>query len=206
MPFANDGAKVVALEPVKELADELLEKAKRQGISEMPILTETWEDVSLTDERLKEQFDLVFASLTPGIHNAETLEKMISLSRKWCFLCESAGRRRNQVQEELWQKFFNEPMPLSEFNIMYPLNYLYSLGYSPRLQLWTEEWGEESGEEEAIENICRFFSMYLEMTDQIKEDISEYVAKCLIKGVFREEYQVTLGMILWNVKERWANE
>ena len=75
LPFANDGAKVVALEPVKELADELLEKAKRQGISEMPILTETWEDVSLTDERLKEQFDLVFASLTPGIHNAETLEK-----------------------------------------------------------------------------------------------------------------------------------
>ncbi len=205
LPFMKLGARVVALEPVEELAKVLVDKAEKKKEDALSLVSIPWEDVCLEKEGFTGQFDLVFASLTPGIHDEGTLEKMMGSSRRWCFLCESAGRRHNGVQEELWRRIFHENMPLPEYNIFFPLNYLYALGYYPSLTLWTENWVEESPVDEATDKLCRFFAMYTELTPKIKDIVAGYVFRHQDKGVFREEWHVLLGMILWDVNIKWPN-
>jgi SAM-dependent methyltransferase len=205
LPFTKLGARVVALEPVEDLAKVLVDKAEKEEADGLSVVVQPWEDVCLEQEGFIDQFDLVFASLTPAIHDQSTLEKMMDCSRGWCFLCESAGRRRNLVQEELWRLIFGEAMPWPEYNILFSLNYLYALGYYPSLCLWTENWVEETKADEATEKLCRNFAMYTEITPQIKDVISGYVARHQSGGMFRDEWHVLLGMILWDVNKRWAN-
>lgn len=205
LPFTKLGARVMALEPVEELAKVLVDKAKMEKADKLSLVGQPWEDICLEKEGFKDQFDLVFASLTPGIHDEATLEKMMASSRRWCFLCESAGRRRNRVQEELWRLIFAENMPWPEYNIFFPLNYLYALGYYPSLSLWSENWVEVSPIDKATDKLCRFFGMYTEITPEIKDIISGYVCQHQDEGVFRDEWHVLLGMILWDVNIKWPN-
>ena len=203
IPFTQQGGRVTALEPAEELVKIMKENMKNEGVEELFIISEKWEDISPDKEGMKGQFDLVFASLTPAVYDKETLGKMNACSKEWCFLCEFAGRRRNRVQEELWFKIFNEHMPLQEHNILYPLNYLYSLGYSPSLKLWREYWMEEILEDEAAANLVNLFSLYTEVTSGIKTKIADYLSKKVRKGFLSEEYQSLVGMIAWNVNEQW---
>jgi len=207
IPFVEMGARVVALEPALNLAaimeENLKENLPPSLSKQITILPRLWEDFNPREEGLEEKFDLVFASLTPGVYDEETLLKMMACSRKWCFLCEFAGRRHNPPQEDLWQKIFQEAMPLPEYNIFFPLLYLYSLGYAPSLKLWTESWEDEEEREEAEETLCRFFARYIEMTAQIKGIIAAYVGEKLRNGKFHHEHKVLLGMILWNIREKW---
>ena len=203
IPFTQQGGQVTALEPAEELVKIMKENMKREGVEELSIISEKWEDISPDKEGIKGQFDLVFASLTPAIYDKKTLEKMNACSKEWCFLCELAGRRRNRVQEELWFKIFNEDMPLPGYNIFYPLNYLYSLGYSPSLKLWRERWREEISEDEAASNVIKFFSLYTEVTSEIEAIIVNYLSKNEKNGHLSEEYQSLVGMIAWNVNEQW---
>ncbi|UNC93006.1 methyltransferase domain-containing protein [Candidatus Contubernalis alkaliaceticus] len=204
IPFSKAGGQVTALEPAEKLVEILRDNMKGEGVRELSIITDMWEDINPKKEGIEGGFDLVFASLTPAIHDKDTLEKMITCSRKWCFLCEFAGRRRNRVQEELWNEIFMESMPLPEYNIFYPLNYLYSKGYCPSLQLWREQWEEEASGEEAVENLTRHFSLYTKITPEVRRIICDYVAKHLQEGIFREEFQSLLGMTLWNVNDMWG--
>lgn len=203
IPFTQQGGRVTALEPVEELVKIMNENMKREGVEELSVIIKKWEDISPEKEGMEGQFDLVFASLTPAVYDKETLGKMNACSKEWCFLCEFAGRRRNRVQEELWFNIFKEDMPLPEYNIFYPLNYLYSQGYSPSLKLWREYWREEIPEDEAAANLIHFFSLYTEMTSGIKTKIADYLSKKANKGFLSEEYQSLVGMIVWNVNEKW---
>lgn len=56
----------------------LEERAKKEGVFNITYINRPWEEVGLDKEGWSGKFDLVFASMTPGINDKETLEKMIS--------------------------------------------------------------------------------------------------------------------------------
>jgi hypothetical protein len=64
---------------------------------------------------------------------------------------------------------------------------------------------EESPPDEATDELCRFFAMYTEVTPRIKDIIAGYVCQHQDEGVFRDEWHVLLGMILWDVNIKWPN-
>nr|WP_282706893.1 class I SAM-dependent methyltransferase [Natroniella acetigena] len=201
IPVAPSFSQITALEPASAMVDKLQEIAAEEGIDNIDYLTEKWEN--LEEEELVNTFDLVFASLTPGVNDVATLEKMINYSKEWCFLCQFAGRRKSLAREQLWELIFEEEMPSSGVDIMYPLNYLYTSGYSPRFEVWVDEWKEESTVEEAMTNLSRYFKLYIEVDDEVKKIISNYVTENSEGEIFYEEFKVRLGMILWSVNERW---
>ncbi|HHW41674.1 MAG TPA: class I SAM-dependent methyltransferase [Syntrophomonadaceae bacterium] len=206
VPLARRGAKVTALEPAPAMLAALQKMVEAQGLTNVHFLDREWEKVDPVQEGLAGRFDVVFASLTPGVRDVETLEKMITCSRRWCFLCDYAGRRSAPGREELWRLLFSEEMPTPGHDIIYPLNYLYASGYRLSFQTWEDDWGEELPVAEAAAGLEEFFRLYTEVTPEIKKTIARYVEQRAVNGVYREEYRVRLGMILWTGGEKWEAE
>lgn len=201
IPLARRVAKVVALEPAPAMLEVLKKRVEAERLTNVEFLCREWEKVEPMAEGLVGRFDLVFAALTPGVRDVETLEKMMVCSRRWCFLCDFAGRRSTQARNELWQLIFGEEMPVPGHDIIYPLNYLYTSGYCPSLQVWVDEWDEELSVEEALAGLEDFFRAYTEITPEIKKTIADYVEKRTVKGIFTEKYRGRLGMILWAIEK-----
>jgi SAM-dependent methyltransferase len=206
IPLARLVKRVVALEPAPAVLAALQKRVEAQGLANVHFLDREWERIDPAQEGLARRFDLVFASLTPGVRDAETLQKMMTCSRRWCFLCDFAGRRQSTVREELWRMIFGEEMPPPGHDIIYPLNYLYTSGYYPSFQVWVDDWEQELPIAEAIADLEELFQFYTEVTPEVKEKMTDHVKRRATNGVFRRKDRVRLGMILWRVDDKWELE
>ncbi len=202
IPMAKSAAQVAALEPAPAMLRAMQKWVEEEGLNNVDYLDQEWQDIDPEKEDLLGRFDLVFASLTPGIRDIETLEKMCQCSRGWCFLCDFAGRRCFPGHEELWHSIFNEKMPLPGHDIMYPLNYLYFSGYMPSFKVWVDVRDREMPVKEAVDSFEQYFLSYKELTPTDKEIIRNHVEKNSTDGIYKEIYRIRLGMFLWSVKDR----
>lgn len=117
IPLARRGAKVTALEPAPAMLAVLQERIKFEGLTNIRFIEREWETIDPVANGISGKFDLVFASLTPGVRDVDTLIKMTDCSRGWCFLCSFAGHRFTPAREELWRLVFGEKMPLPASDI-----------------------------------------------------------------------------------------
>ena len=73
-----------------DLSPQMIGYAKKRadcmGIHHVSFICEDWDTVSIQKGYYQNQFDFVFAHMTPAIHNTETLMKMQACSKKWCML------------------------------------------------------------------------------------------------------------------------
>jgi len=203
VPLARRSSLVTALEPAPAMLEALKSRVREEGLDNVDFLNREWERIDPVIDGLAGAYDLVFASLTPGVRDVETLYKMMACSRRWCFLCSFAGRRAVTARDELWRLIFGEDMPPPGHDIIYPFNYLYMSGYSPSLQVWADEWEESLPAAEAEASIVSFFHTYTEVTPKIKNMISDYVKQHSANGTLAEKQKARLGMILWAVAEKW---
>ncbi len=198
IPMARIASQVTALEPASEMVKILQERAAAEQLENIKIMQRTWQDVDVEKEGFG-QFDLVFASMTPGVQDPETLDKMIKASRGYCYLSGFSGRRWGEAYRELWQLFYNEDMGGSLSDVIYPFGLLYSMGYRPNLRFTKQQWQHEHTIEEATENILKFFESYMDISAGAKKEIEDYVLKHAENGIFRQEVNGCSGMMVWRI-------
>lgn len=206
IPMAHIVDQVTAIEPASEMVKILQERAAEHQLDNIKIIKRTWQDIDLSKEGFVGQFDLVFASMTPGIQDGETLKKMINASRGYCYLSCFSGRRWGKAYRELWQLFFNEDPGVSPVDIFYPFGVLYSMGYRPNLRFINHRWVHEQPVEEAAESIISFFKNYMDITADVRKTIEDYIAKHSDKGIFRQETNSCSGMMVWQVNNHHNQE
>jgi SAM-dependent methyltransferase len=204
IPLARRTMMVTALEPAPAMLSALRRRVKAEGLANVDFLDWEWEKIDPAAAGLLGRFDLVFASLTPGVADMDALMKMMACSRGWCFLCEFAGRRLSPARDELWRRIFNSEMLLPGHDIIYPLNLLYALGCYPSLQVWADMWVEEMPLQEAMVDLENFFGAYTEITPELKRVIADYVEWNGVNGKFSENYKARLGMVVWLATTSWS--
>jgi 2-polyprenyl-3-methyl-5-hydroxy-6-metoxy-1,4-benzoquinol methylase len=201
IPMAHIASHVTALEPASEMVKILQARATAEQLENISIMQRTWQEVDVEEEGLVGQFDLVFASMTPGVQDPETLEKMIRASRGYCYLSGFSGQRWCGAYNELWRLFYDEDIGDTPSDVIYPFGLLYSMGYRPNLRFTTHKWVDEYPIEEATDNFLKFFENYMDISAGARKTIEDYVLKHAENGIFRLKANGYSEMMLWRVKE-----
>lgn len=193
---------VSALEPSEAMADLLRQRIERDGITNVTVDQRTWQDVNLEKENWTGSFDLVFASMTPGIDGPASLRKMIAASRGYCYLSAFAGRSWRQWYNDLWREIFKEALDGHPGDIIHPFNMVYAMGYRPNLQFDFWQRQRTFPREKAVDHFLTHLEAYTQLTDEIKTKVAGFVDARCRDGAFIQQHNACQGMMVWRVNEK----
>lgn len=210
IPMAEAGAVVTALEPSGEMIKELKRRAEEKGVSHLINIDQrTWQQVDIKKDTpegnsaesgtFEGKFDLVFASMTPGISNPETLQKAMRASKGFCYLSSFSGGGWRNAYKEIWKELFGQEISSHAGDFIYPFNYIYSLGYRPHIEFNFWEHEREESIEDALETILFFVHGNSDVSPEIKEKLTSYLEKRSDNGIFRYQHKICQGVMLWQV-------
>lgn len=195
LPLAQKTAHVAALEPASEMVRIAKAQAEAQGLDNVEFITQSWEDIP--EKTVAGQYDLVFASMSPGISTPAMTEKMVKACRGFCFLSGFAGPRWRRIYGGLWKAVFEEEMGDNPTDFIYPLSLIYAMGYRPELRFYTTVWNQEP--ENITDHYLRFLERYTPITPAVEKRAKDYVNQLLASGEFEEKIPISNGMMVWQV-------
>lgn len=200
--LAKEGGHVTALEPADGMVNILETRKREEHVDNITIARRTWQAVDLVQEKWQEKFDLVFASMTPGIDGPKTLEKLMAASRGFCYLSAFSGRHWQHWYGDLWKIIFGEEIDARGNDIINPFNLVYAMGYRPELKFDFWEHDINWPRDKAIEDFTSHLEQYTEISESVKSTIEEYVDEHSENGVFSHTRKGCRGMMLWDINNQ----
>ena len=201
LPMSGICAHVTALEPSGGMIDIMSERIEKEKVNNISIVQQTWQETDLAEQGWEKAFDLVFASMTPGIDGPDAVMKLMAASSHYCYMSAFSGPGMNQQFAPLWEIFFDRPMPQRHMDIIYPFNLVYAMGFRPDITFswWNKEinWDRDH----TIRHIIRFFQPHMEITQEAEQIIADYVDTRCVNGEYVPAAPVCQGVMTWSVHE-----
>ena len=202
LPLAEQSRHVTALEPANVMADILKSRLRESGVANVSIKRETWQSADLDALGWRNAFDLVFAAMTPGVDGPSTLKKMMKASRGYCYLSTFAGPGYQSQYAPLWEIFFKEPLGQTIYDIIYPFNLVYTLGYRPGLTFSRWEGRADLARDEAVRMFTSFFENYMEITRDTRSVIEDYINRHSVEGRYLRPGNIRIGTMIWHFRHQ----
>lgn len=200
LALACEVKRVVAMDISQKMLKELENNVQSMGYRNVESLKANWQEVDLSERGWEKNFDLVFASMSPGIDNYEDLDKMIRASRKYCYLSGFVRKEDlvgDEIEEQLQKKYPKKKHRGDK--VYYVFNILYKLGYFPEVTYQHRSWEKEWTLEDAKEHYRKKFSMGYALDRQDLKGLEEILEKHQRNGRVREKSKVTKGILTWKV-------
>ena len=162
-------------------------KEKLKHIPQAQLIHGSWMNTFTTEN----EFDLVFACMTPAIASIEHIQRMNMISKKYCML-ERTVYEKDSVQEEIEQligrKLFR--LPHNDKNYVYGVwNILWLMGYYPDLVF-----------DKQVRTTTHSIEDYMSdaaYTDEEKTAVMQLLHAKQKDGVVAAEESVVKAIILW---------
>lgn len=195
LPLARIATHVSALDPAKKMLDLLMQEARSEGLWNITPLCQRWRESSFERE-----FDLVLASFSPAIRNAESLLKMERASRSYCCFITASGAENFRVRNELWEKMVGEPFHSSAFHITFPFNFLYSRGIRPQLRFLRQSVSYEEPLEMLIDWYENYFKMFVDLNKPKRKVLRQYFEEVSRGGMVKTQEERTFSILWWKAE------
>lgn len=202
LPLARAGAEVTALDISEGMLARLRESA---DVEELPVKTIgcSWWNADIRRLGFKKKFDLVISSMTPAIKDAETLEKMMACSKKYCFYVGSLPGTGDKETNDLLKNISRSPGPRrSPMGMIFPFMYLYLSGYRPAIRITRRQWSEDLPWAEAADHAIDILGHDGPCTEATKKKIRAYYKKNAINGICTFKNEMFLALLMWRVDRR----
>lgn len=202
LALAERGHHVTALDPAGKMLQAIEEKLEMRPDLKPLISTvhADWIPLSLDDYNWSGYFDLVFASMTPGVRDVATLEKAMKASGQYVYLSRFAGARTQSSVEAVWSIFHGSPYTSRSLDILFPLNWLYAKGYRPALHFARWEREHSQNVEEAVDEIMNILALRMDTDKRVEAAVRRYIISGADEnGMFTEVKGATSAMLLWDV-------
>jgi SAM-dependent methyltransferase len=183
VPFAERGADVTAVEPCLPLAELL--QANTIGLTngKATVVTEPFEDIDVEAKGWKNAFDFVFVSMCPVIVDWESVEKVLSCARQYCYISLAAGSRVNSLMNEVWPLVTDQPFKAEHLEMGYLLHLLYLKGYSYESLITKEMKSTEVSHIEALKEVMTWLGIHgLPADDRNREIVAAYLERAYPSG------------------------
>lgn len=199
--FARRGHTVAALDPADKMLEIVEEKIKKMPeiAGRITTVLGDWNEIDLKRLGWEKHFDLVFASMTPGVHDVATLKKAMNASRQYMYLSRFAGPRKAPLLRTVWRELTGSEYHNPSLDIVFPLNWLYSSGYRPVLQYHHWEREHRQTVEEALEEILASLALRMPVDDRTKKRVRQIIEREAVDGYVTEQKGATAAMLLWRV-------
>ena len=215
IPLARMGAEVTSLDISSTTLDRVREIAEREELR-VRTMECSWWSADIDELGLRKKYDLVIASRTPSINDAETFEKMMACSKNFCYYSSFLNVGENRAHMDIQRLILNgEEKPDDgmrhhhhrAYTMFFPFMYLYFSGYRPLVWINHRDQRLETTWEEAAERSIRFFGRGHELDDEAKERIRDHYRNVSYRnvsegGVYRSNPSGCHGMMIWDVNGR----
>jgi SAM-dependent methyltransferase len=197
IPLARRGAKVTAVDISAGMLKQLESRAAEEGLSGIRTVHSAWKNVDLSSAGFLKAFDLVIASMTPGIDGPEAIDMMMAASKGVCYYSGWVSRKWDHSYYELYRELFNEEFRENWAGFQFPLVYLYTMGYCPVVRLIRDTWKSDEDVEGMVDTVAGFFSANRDISEDMKGHLRMYFEEHAKDRVYHAETNVIVGMMAW---------
>lgn len=193
-----------------DISSEMLNMGKlhgeSKGVSNVSFIECDFKNADIEELGWTKQFDLVFSSMSPSMGDVSGLNKIINMSRGWCFNCSpiyGEDLLENQIAEDIFGDVKN-PRPLWDQRWFYSLfNLLWLDGYLPETFYHNQEAREEV---EVNEILSGYYASLFTKRYPKKEDLDKIIYDYLMEkadsaGKICQESKRVYGWLLWDVRK-----
>lgn len=198
MAFARKCREVVAMDISSKMLEKLREEINHQGIDAIIPIKGNWDEIDLKEYGWHQRFDLVIASMSPAIHDWDTLKKMIEASRGSCY-ASSFIERKDIVGDEIHQLIGKQRTHKTD-KIECIQNILQLTGINPELKIQQQSWEMRMSVEEAFRHYTQKIRIEQELSEKETERIRRFLDIRQEEGVIVEKTEATVGELLWRMQ------
>lgn len=199
LAMAKGAKSVVGVDISPNMIAHAKENAARTGVKNTDFVVTPWETLDLKEKGWVKKFDLVFASMCPGINSKTSLLKMVEASRGFCFLS-SFAQREDSVKDALFSIIYGQAPNSKWSKKVYSIfNILWLLGYYPSICYHDTQWIQQWKLEKAIE----FYSLRLAQDGKLdpiqSKKMEDYLQKIAQDQVIKERVTARVAWLYWQV-------
>lgn len=203
--LANEVKEVLAIDISSQMIEHAKARAAELDRTNISFLTRDFHTIDVDKEGFSRKFDLVFASLSPASNGVEGLEKLMAMSRKWCFVSTTAGQT-NSLNARIANEVFHVDTPLGrDTRRMYALfNLLYLAGFTPTIYPYRQlkQRSYQAIEEDAHHLAGRVLGYKQADDNNVKAVLSWMKKNANEENLVLETSDHLYAWVLWQVNER----
>ncbi len=186
-------------------------QGKEKGVSNISFTECDFKNTDIDSMGWRNKFDLVFTSMSPGTGDESGLDKIMGMSRAFCFNCSpiyGEDLLENQIARDVFGMEKN-PRSLWDQRWFYSLfNILWIRGYLPETYYHTQETEEAvDADERLLSYYSGFFSKEFPEKDVIESKIRDYIKSRADESnkIYQKSKRV-YGWILWDVRQNMKKD
>lgn len=200
--FAKKSKQVVGIDISPKMIQYAQENAHKEKVDNTIFEVVPWETLNLDECNWNKKYDLVFASMCPGISSSDSLLKMCQASKGGCFLS-SFVARKDELRDEMYRLIYGKDIENQwGQKIYYAINILWLSGYYPEVTYHDIEFEQAWPIEKAVE----LYSVQLKRMrkknppiPELEKKIADYLGKRANRGIVTEKIQSKIAWIYWKV-------
>lgn len=202
LPFVKAGAHVVGIDIAEDMIYYSEKTLNESNVSKdrYELLKADWKDIDLDAKGWRSEFDLVFASMSPGVSDWESVEKLIAASKGYVYISSFAYRHESillELQEQLdsyrendWNERFRAIINLLMLN-----------GYLPDVK-FSRKSGTMEFEVDNLVNRYKHRFIDSDPTGKKTEELKRLVDEIGRKNNYNMYSDRVVGMLLFSVNDK----
>lgn len=197
--FAQTCHSVIGTDLSPQMIDYAKKRASCMNINNISFICQDWDTVSVKDSHFQNQFDFVFAHMTPAIHNTETLMKMQSCSKNWCMLVRHIHMETPLLIAAKQMLNLNNQNPSNSYGAEQIFNDLWKQGKRPQITYFEQKRNMQRPIDVELALLFEDVEKLTSLTPEIKEQLTRLADTYAKDGIVYQTYEVPVFAMYWQV-------
>lgn len=200
--FAQKAKRVLGLDISGKMLEYARQNVERNGLENVDFVNMPWQDIDVRQYGWEQAYDLVFASLLPGISSGDGLMKMSQASRGWCFVSQFACKF-SSLKNEVYLHVLGKPFDSGwgKNSIIKSIDRLLTAGYYPGLSYYDSqgqiEWPLDEQTAEHFAGHLGPLKDEQEYIDKYTEEVYDFLRSIAVNGTIVDDTQAKIAFIYW---------
>ena len=181
------------------MIDYAQKRADSMSLNHISFICEDWDAISIQERNYQNQFDFVFAHMTPAIHNTETLVKLQACSKKWCMLVRHIHMETPLLIAAKQMLNLSNQKNADSYSADQIFHDLWKQGKRPQITYFKQKRDMQRPIDVELTLLFEDVEKLTSLTPEVKEQLTHLAAAYTKDGMVHQTYEVPIFAMYWNV-------